>query len=287
LASTPAGQPFISQDGQIDSRYHLIDVLSGGKDGKGEGAKVQCGIVSTEIGKKGKEISGPQKAAQSLTNLIRDLRAGNSEINEQKNKVRLIIREKYAHIFKTGRSSNEIWRYNFYLYQLDKMMKAEFVRMDNPEVSVDMTGVNMFCPKDKKQGFSPLLVTPNLNIELSSFGETSNELMSLPNYPDFSQEFLEGAEVLYMAEGYSEETNINNMITQLLLMDDYIEFDDLLKGRITEKVNRETIAAAKYAVLKELERRKSEANSKPAAPPSSEPKRPTKKNVNPPKSDKK
>jgi hypothetical protein len=38
-------------------------------------------------------------------------------------------------------------------------------------------------------------------------------------------------------------------------MDGYIEFDDLLKGRITEKVNRETIAAAKYAVLKELERR--------------------------------
>ena len=47
-----------------------------------------------------------------------------------------------------------------------------------------------------------------------------------------------------------------SMITQLLLMDGYIEFDDLLKGRITEKVNRETIAAAKYAVLKELERRK-------------------------------
>jgi len=45
------------------------------------------------------------------------------------------------------------------------------------------------------------------------------------------------------------------MITQLLLMGEYIEFDDLLKRRITEKVNRETIAAAKYAVLKELERR--------------------------------
>ncbi len=259
LASTPAGQPFIAKEGQIESRYHLIDVLSGGKDGKGEGTRVQCGIVSTEIGKKGKEISGPQTAAQSLTNLIQELRAGSSGINEKKNQVRRIIREKYAHIFNNGRSSNEIWRYNFYLYQLDKMMKAQFVRMDNPEVPVDLSGVNMFCPKDKTEEFSPLLVTPNLNIELNSFGETSNELMSLPNYPDFAQEFSEGAGKLYMAKGYSRETMVNNMITQLLLMDDYIEFDDLLKGRITEKVNRETIAAAKYAVLQELERREKES----------------------------
>jgi hypothetical protein len=51
------------------------------------------------------------------------------------------------------------------------------------------------------------------------------------------------------------------MITQLLLMGDYIEPEDLLKGRITEKVNRETIAAAKYSVLKELERRRSAAGN--------------------------
>ncbi|PWD98758.1 aminotransferase class I/II-fold pyridoxal phosphate-dependent enzyme [Marinilabilia rubra] len=256
LASTPAGQPFIAQDEQIEGRYYLIDVLSGGVDGKGEGAKIECGIVSTEIGKKGKEIMGPQKAAQSLTNLIKELRAGSSEINDKKNHVRRIVREKYAHVFAQGQSSNEIWRYNFYLYQLDKMMKAEFVRMDDATVSVDLKGVNMFCPKDRKEEFSPLLVTPNLNIELNSFGETCNELMSLPNYPDFAQEFLEDSGKLYEARGYSDETIINNMITQLLLMDGYIEFDDLLKGRITEKVNRETIAAAKYAVLQELERRK-------------------------------
>ena len=256
LASTPAGQPFISQEGQIEGRYHLIDVLSGGADGKGEGAKIECGILSTEIGKKGKEITGPQKAAESLTNLIKELRAGSGEINQKKNHVRRIVREKYAHIFSNGQTSNEIWRYNFYLYQLDKMMKAEFVRIDDPTVPVNLSGVNLFCPKDKKEEFSPLLVTPNLNIELNSFGETCNELMSLPNYPDFAQEFLEDAGKLYVAKGYSDETIINNMITQLLLMDGYIEFDDLLKGRITEKVNRETIAAAKYAVLQELERRK-------------------------------
>jgi hypothetical protein len=266
LASTPGGQPFIDQQGQIESRYQLIDVLSGGKDGKGEGRKIQCGIVSTEIGKKGKEITGPQKAAAALTNLIQELRASNPEISEKKNTVRQTVRKCYPHVFKNGRSSNELWRYNFYLYQLDKMMKAEFVRMDDPNVPVNLNGVNFFNQKGKNEPFSPLLVTPNLNIELSSFGETCHELMSLPNYPDFAEEFMAGADVLYEAKGYSQETMINNMITQLLLMGEYIEFDDLLKGRITEKVNRETIAAAKYAVLQELQRRKKTASAPKAAP---------------------
>ena len=256
LASTPGGQPFIAQEGQTEDRYNMIDVLKGGKDGKGEGKKIQFAIVSTEIGKKGKEISGPQKAAEALINMIQDIKAGNGEMNSKRNSVLKIVREKYPYVFASGRTSNETWRYNFYLYQLDKMMKARFVRMDNPEVEVDLTNVNMFQPKDPSAEFSPLLVTPNLNVELNSFSETYMELMSLPNYPEFAQEFMEGADKLYEAQGYSEETIINNMITQLLLMDGYIEFDDLTKGRITEKVNRETIAAAKYAVIKELERRK-------------------------------
>ena len=255
LASTPAGQPFIDQQNQVESRFDLIRVLSGDEDGQGAGRKVQFGIVSTEIGKRGKEITGPQKAAAALTNLIQEMRAGSSEINGKQNKVRKIVHKCYPHIFELGQTSNELWRYNFYLYQLDEMMKAEFVRIDDPSVEVDLNGVNLFTQKNKKEEFSPLLVTPNLNIELSSFGETCNELMSLPNYPDFAEEFMADASVLYEAKGYSQETMINNMITQLLLMGEYIEFEDLLKGRITEKVNRETIAAAKYAVLQELERR--------------------------------
>ena len=251
LASTPAGQPFIDQSGQVESRYHLINVLSSGK-----GKKVQFGIMSTEIGKKGKEITGPQKAAEALTNMIQSMRATDPEINEKKNEVRKIVYKRYPHIFKDEYNSNELWRYNFYLYQLDEMRKAEFVRIDNPEVEIDLNGVNSFMKRDKNEEFSPLLVTPNLNIELSSFGETSEELMSLPNYPDFAEEFMSDASVLYEAKGYSEETVVNNMITQLLLMGEYIEPEDLLKGRITEKVNRETIAAAKFAVIKELERRR-------------------------------
>jgi hypothetical protein len=272
LASTPGGQPFIAQEDQIENRYQLIDVLKGGPNSDGEGKKVQFAIMSTEIGKKGKEISGPQKAAAALINMIQDIKAGNGEMNVLRNEVRKIVRSKYPHIFTNGRTSSETWRYNFYLYQLDKMMKARFVRFDNPEVEVDLTNVNLFQPKDASTEFSPLLVTPNLNIELTSFSETYKELMSLPNYPEFAQEFMEGADKLYEAFGYSDETVVNNMITQLLLMDGYIEFDDLTKGRITEKVNRETIAAAKYAVLKELERRhkktdtvKAPETEKPAA----------------------
>ncbi len=262
LASTPAGQPFIDQAGQVESRFHLIKVLSGDDDGKGKGKKIQFGVMSTEIGKKGKELTGPQKAADALTRMIQSIRATDPEINEKKNEVRKIVYKCYPHIFKEENNSNELWRYNFYLYQLDEMRKAEFVRMDNPEEVIDLNGVNTFMKRDKDEEFSPLLVTPNLNVELSSFGETCNELMSLPNYPDFAEEFMKDASVLYEAKGYSEETVINNMITQLLLMGDYIEPEDLLKGRITEKVNRETIAAAKYSVLKELERRKKAAARK-------------------------
>ncbi len=264
LASTPAGQPFIDQENQVESRYHLIKVLKGDEDGKGAGRKIQFGIVSTEIGKKGKEITGPQKAAAALTNLIQELRANSSEISDKKNRVRKIVHKCYPHIFKEEQTSNELWRYNFYLYQLVEMMKAEFVRIDNPTVEVDLDGVNLFNKKNKNEEFSPLLVTPNLNIELSSFSETCHELMSLPNYPEFAEEFMSDASNLYEAKGYNNETIINNMITQLLLMGEYIEFEDLLKGRITEKVNRETIAAAKYAVLQELERRKKEKKSIPS-----------------------
>ena len=262
LASTPGGQPFIAQEMEIENRHLMVDVLKGGPDGLGQGRKIQCGIMSTEIGKKGKELSGPPKAAIGLINMIQEMRAGDGGINAARNEVNRIVREKYAHIFSRGGTSRETMRYNFYLYQLDKTMKAQFVRMDNPEIEIDLSGVNNFKPKSPDEAFSPLLVTPNLNIELTSFGETYEELMSLPNYPEFAEEFLDGADALYIAEGYSVETKVNNMITQLLLMDGYIELDDLTQGRITEKVNRETIAAAKYAVLKELERRAKQAPAK-------------------------
>ena len=115
-----------------------------------------------------------------------------------------------------------------------------------------MSNLVNFEPVNPKKEFSPLLVNPNLNIELSSFGETFEELMSLPNYPEFACEFAEHMDRLYIAEGYSEETNVNNMIVQLLLMEGYVTTEDVARGSVIEKGNRETIAAAKYAVVEYL-----------------------------------
>ncbi len=278
LASTPGGQPFISEVDQLDNVKTLVACLKGGKDGKGEARKIQCGILSTEIGKKGREITGPQKAAAGLKQLIQEVRVGKKEINEGKLLVKKLINEKYNHIFKGEMNSMEIWRYNFYLYQLENMRKADLRRMDDRDVKIDITNLVNFtpCPKDKV--FSPLLVNPNLNVELTSFSETFEELMSLPNYSYFAAEFAVHAPELYVATGYSEETNINNMIVQLLLMEGYVSTDDLARGTVIEKVNRETIAAAKYAVVQFLNSSAKAAAPVVAAPAvePSEPKRPAK-----------
>lgn len=262
LASTPGGQPFIAEEGQLECVEHLIDCLRGGKDGKGKGRLIQCGVLSTEIGKKGREITGPQKAAAALKQLIQEVRVGKPEINEGKIKVKRLLNEKYQHIFAGEMNSSELWRYNFYLFQLENMRKVDLRRMDNKGKKVDISNLVDFVPSDPKREFSPLLVNPNLNIELTSFSETFEELMSFPNYPDFADEFAVRIDQLYIAEGYSEETNINNMIVQLLLMERYISTDDLASGSVIEKVNRETIAAAKYAVVRFLNSRKEEAPAK-------------------------
>ena len=252
LASTPGGQPFIAEEGQLECVQNLITCLRGGKDGKGGARHIQCGVLSTEIGKKGREITGPQKAAAALKQLIQEVRVNKPEINEGKIKVKRLLNEKYNHIFHGEMNSSELWRYNFYLYQLDNMRKADLRRMDNRSKKVDISNLVNFTPSDPKREFSPLLINPNMNIELTSFGETFEELMSLPNYPDFAEEFTAKVSLLYIAEGYSEETNINNMIVQLLMLEGYINTDDLAHGSVIEKVNRETIAAAKYAVVQYL-----------------------------------
>ncbi len=74
--------------------------------------------------------------------------------------------------------------------------------------------------------------------------------MNLPNIPENADEFYEDCKNLYIADGYNKETIINNIILQLLLISGYILIEDLNRGHITEKVNREVIAAAKSAVLR-------------------------------------
>jgi hypothetical protein len=252
LASTPAGNPFINEAGELAIRQHLIRILKGGPDGQGQGRKIQLGILSTDLGKKGKEITGPKKAAEDLLKLIREVRLQKPELTRQKHVVRQAIGEKYGHILPANEVSAEVFRYNFYLFQLEKMQKARFVRLDDPTQAVDLSKLRGFCPVEPGHGFSPLLVTPNLNIEINALSETYKQLMALPNSREFASEFLEQTEDLYVAEGYSLETVINNMILQLLLKNGYLSVTDLARGRIAEKVNRETIASAKFAVMQRM-----------------------------------
>ncbi len=251
LASTPTGQPFISEEGQIETKLHLLNILKG-KYGKGKGTKIQLGLLSTDIGRKGREISGPQKAAEELQKLIQEVRIENPEINANKQKVRNTVIEHYKHIFVDTYLSPEILRYNFVLWQIEQMRKAEFVRIDDMKTVINMSKLKGFKPLKKNYEFSPLLVTPNINTEINSFSETYLQIMSLPNNNDFSEEFFAECHKLYIARGYSQDTIVNNMILQLLIMHGHLSVEDLNRSKIMEKANRETIAAAKFAVIKFL-----------------------------------
>ncbi|MBN2708654.1 MAG: aminotransferase class I/II-fold pyridoxal phosphate-dependent enzyme [Calditrichaceae bacterium] len=250
LASTPAGNPFIAEDNELEIRRRFIHLLKGGDDGKGKGRKIQCAILSTDLGKKGKEISGPQKAAQEVKRLIQEVRNVTPEISQFKNEVKKQIEEKYGWLFKDYKKSLEVERYNFFLYQMENMRKTRLTRIDDPSQTIDLSRLKHFKPLPTNHVFSPLLVTPNLNIELNNFTETYEQLMWLPNNSEFADKFYKDCEKVYIAEGYSETTIINNMIVQLLLLNGYIAVDDLSRGKLTEKANRETIAAAKYAAIK-------------------------------------
>ena len=95
-------------------------------------------MLSTEIGKKGREITGPQKAAMELKRMIQEVRVTRPEINEGKILVKRLLNEKYRHIFRGEMNSSELWRYNFFIYQLENMRKADYRRMDDISRKVDM-----------------------------------------------------------------------------------------------------------------------------------------------------
>ncbi|MGE5351281.1 MAG: aminotransferase class I/II-fold pyridoxal phosphate-dependent enzyme [Acidobacteriota bacterium] len=252
LASTPAGQPFVAEEGQMESRKHLINILKGGKEGNGRGRHIRLGILSTDLGRKGKEITGPQAAAEDMKNMIHEVRIFRNDINKNKNYVQQLVYEKYSHIFEGHKHNSEVCRYNFMLFQLEEMRKARFVRIDDLKKEVDLSGIKGFKQENPEKQFSPLLVTPNINAELNSVSETYEQLMSLPSNPEFAEEFYEDAANLYIAEGYSKDTIVNNMVLQILIISGYLNIEDLTRGRITEKVNRETLAAAKFAAVRKF-----------------------------------
>ena len=90
LASTPGGQPFIAGRGIRSRPYSPSDrpACAAARTASGGARHIQCGVLSTEIGKKGREITGPQKAAAALKQLIQEVRVNKPEINEGKIKVK-------------------------------------------------------------------------------------------------------------------------------------------------------------------------------------------------------
>lgn len=245
LASTPAGQPFVAEEGEFESKKYLVEALK-----TGEGKKVQLGILSTDIGRKGKEITGPQIAAEDMRRLIREVRNKRPDINENKNRVKNLIREKYGAVFAFVEQNAEIDRYNFWLWQMEQMRKAKLVRIDRPEEEIDLS--NLKKRIDGDQEFQPMLVTPNMNRELSAMSETYRQLLHLPHMDALVAAFKSYAEKVYIAGNYTKETQVNNIIVQLLLLNRHILSDDLTKGMLLHKVDRETIAAAKQAALEML-----------------------------------
>jgi len=245
LASTPAGQPFVAEEGEFDSKKFLVEALK-----TGEGKKVQLGILSTDIGRKGKEITGPQIAAEDMRRLIREVRNKRPDINRDKNFVKSLINEKYGAVFAVVDRNAEIDRYNFWLSQMEQMRKAKLVRIDRSEEEIDLSNLKKRIESDRE--FQPLLVTPNMNLELSAMSETYEQLLFLPNIESLVLVFKGYADIIYVADNYSLETRVNNIIVQLLLLNKHILSEDLTKGMLMHKVDRETIAAAKQAALEML-----------------------------------
>lgn len=258
LASTPAGQPFIDEINELEGKQALVDILK-----NGEGKKIQLGILSTDIGRKGKEITGPQIAAEDMHKLIREVRIARPEINRNKNKVIQQVKANYAPIFEGSKGNSEIFRYNFWLWQMEQMRKARFVRIDDASKPVDLSRLKGYQQQPVDKQFSPLLVTPNMNMELSSFGESHRQLMEVPYNKELQQEFMAFEKQVYFAEGYSKEASINNLVLQLLLLQGYLLNDDLTKGSLNEKINREILAAAICAANSMFGNRVKANNEKP------------------------
>ncbi len=91
-----------------------------------------------------------------------------------------------------------------------------------------------------------------MNRELSAMSETYHQLLHLPNMTSLISTFRQYAGQVYIAGNYAQETQVNNIIIQMLLLDHHILSDDLTKGRLMHKVDRETLAAAKQAALEIL-----------------------------------
>ena len=86
--------------------------------------------------------------------------------------------------------------------------------------------------------------------------------MWLPNIHEFANKFYNDCREVYIPRGYNRDTIINNIVIQLLLTNGYFAIEDLTRGKITEKANRETITAGKFVAVKKLKEIESKKTGK-------------------------
>lgn len=270
LASTPAGQPFVSAEGQMAGRRHLLEILRGNY-GRGRGSKIQLGTLATDLGKTGREVSGPRQAAEELTRLIQEVRTENPELEKNKQRVRNQVQEVYRHIFRDHRTSPEINRCNFLLWQLEQLRKAEIVRIDDMDTPVDLSGLPGYSSLPGDHQFSPLLVTPALQAELACWSETAGQLAELPGAEELATDFLAGDPALYVPRGYHPDVVQQDLALQLLLLQGHLRLEDLNRGQVTLKISREALAAAYLAATRWLATRQPAGESHAGRSPGSTP----------------
>ena len=67
---------------------------------------------------------------------------------------------------------------------------------------------------------------------------------------------MQYSEKVFVADNYGQETVVNNIILQLVLMNGDILPQDLTQGVLMHKLDRETLAAAKQVALEILKNKK-------------------------------
>jgi len=90
------------------------------------------------------------------------------------------------------------------------MRKAKLVRIDRSDEEIDLSNLKTRIDSDRE--FQPLLVTPNMNLELSAMSETYRQLLHLPHMEALVTVFKAYADKVYVAGNYIWETQVNTSL---------------------------------------------------------------------------
>ena len=117
-----------------------------------------------------------------------------------------------------------------------------------PPLSSNLTGIwGWYSPLDPDAEFSPILVLPNLHLELSGPGSICKQVIDLPGQQATSKQFLSLADQLYIVTGYDRSLIVHNLAIQMLILRGLIDSHDLVQSRVLTRVSTNTLAAALHA----------------------------------------